>query len=86
MDIGSISSNVLVQQIGGVQSNKQTQQINQNDDAHVTSAFETSQNSGNNAVRKVEGYSGSSEGKEVSDKNESNVDSDDIGTLLDVFA
>lgn len=86
MDIGSISGNALVQQVGGVQSNKQTQQLNQNDDAHVRSTFETSRNVGDNAVRKVEENSGNSEGKEVNKKNESDVNSSDVGTLLDTFA
>ncbi len=83
MDIGAVSSNTFVSQVSGLQSGKQLQQNNSNDDANIISSLETSQNIGNVTERPVEDVSDSNSSNSA-ESNESN--DSDVGSILDVIA
>lgn len=80
MDIGSVSSNTFINQIG-LQAPKQTQQTDSHDDANIVATLENSQNVGNNAERTVEDSSESDSSN--STESESNKNEEDTGTVLD---
>lgn len=71
MDIESVSSNTFVQQITGVQSTKQTHQVNQTDDTSFSATLQSSQNIGNNSIRKIEQSTENNAGSGVDEKEES---------------
>ncbi|MGR3220586.1 MAG: hypothetical protein ACUZ8H_12345 [Candidatus Anammoxibacter sp.] len=86
MEIGSLSSNTFIQQISGNVTNKQLQNTNPTDDANVTATLESSQNIGEDSVRKIEQGSGADSGPTVSDNNDEPKTEDETGALLDVLA
>ncbi|MGR3220898.1 MAG: hypothetical protein ACUZ8H_13930 [Candidatus Anammoxibacter sp.] len=82
MEIGDVSSNSLVLQITGMQTVKQLQPTNPNNDANITAVLEKSQNIGNNSVRTIEKSSESDTGAAVGSEEQGG---NEEGAVLDLL-
>lgn len=82
MNISTISSNVLIQYVSGVLTNKQVSgnDVNEN----ITATLESAQNIGDDSVRKVEQIAEADNGSDVQDNDELQQQNIDEGVLLDL--
>lgn len=80
MEIGDVSSNTFVQQISGIQSSKQIQPTNPNNDANITAVLERSQNIGETSTRRIEEGATSEAGTGVKEEEQGKA-----RTQLDLF-
>ena len=82
MNIGTISSNILIQHVSGVLTNKQ---VSSSDvDENITATLENAQNIGDDSVRKVEQISEADSGTDVQDNDELLQQNIDEGVVLDI--
>ncbi len=87
MDISTVSNNTFVNQVSNVASNKQIHQVNQVDDANVSSVLKSSQNIGVHSKRNIERTTESERGKafNANENKRAKHGQDSESTKLDIY-